>query len=269
MSFAFLLIIFFFGAIIGSFLNVVIFRMGTGRTVGGRSMCMHCGKQLHWHELIPLASFLHLRGKCSECKAKISWQYPAVEAITGILFVCVAFHFSYLLPFNFVLFIYHFIFSAFFWSLALVIAVYDLRHTIIPEPAVWYLLALALVSVVVFNVSNDAVVLRLPNLLELSSGIILALPFFLLWYFSGGRLMGLGDAKLTLGLGTFLGLWQGAASLMISFWMGAIVSLLLLGIKRTQYHLKSEIPFGPFLILGAFIVYLSGVDMSQLIGMFS
>lgn len=74
-----------FGLIVGSFLNVVILRMNTGKTLGGRSMCLSCNKKLEWYELIPLVSFIIQRGRCTKCHSKISWQYPIVEAITAVL----------------------------------------------------------------------------------------------------------------------------------------------------------------------------------------
>ena len=79
----FLILFFIFGTLIGSFLNVVIFRLNTGKGVGGRSMCMNCGKTLHAHELVPVLSYIFQLGKCRGCKTKISIQYPVVEAITG------------------------------------------------------------------------------------------------------------------------------------------------------------------------------------------
>ena len=72
---------FIFGTILGSFLNVVILRHNSGMTTGGRSMCFSCGKTLHWHELLPVVSYVMLRGKCSQCKSGISLQYPVVEPV--------------------------------------------------------------------------------------------------------------------------------------------------------------------------------------------
>jgi leader peptidase (prepilin peptidase)/N-methyltransferase len=256
------LIIFFFGTIIGSFLNVVAYRYNTGKTLGGRSMCFTCGKTLHWHELVPIASYIVQRGKCRGCKARISAQYPIVEALTGLMFALLYARFLYLLPANTLLFTILFTYAAIMWSLALVIAVYDIRHTIIPERLVWLLAALSFISVFIF--SGDALVLHLPSVFDAAAGIILAIPFALLWYFSGGRLMGLGDAKLIVGLGYMMSLARGIAALTISFWIGAVVSLLLLVLIKGRYTMKSEVPFGPFLVLGFFIVYLLGINFFDL-----
>src|SRR5688572_16941297 len=82
-------ILFVFGAVVGSFLNVVGLRWGTGRGVGGRSECPRCGKVLNWAELVPVISFLILRARCRHCLAPISWQYPIVEILTGLVFVTI------------------------------------------------------------------------------------------------------------------------------------------------------------------------------------
>lgn len=261
-----MLIVFFFGAIIGSFLNVVAYRFNTGKTLGGRSMCFSCGKTLHWHELIPLASYVLQRGKCRGCRSHISMQYPLVEAITGFAFVCIFVRFAHLLPDNIALFSIHFLYAAIIWSIALVIAVYDIRHTIIPEKLAWLLGALSFLGIFIFL--GDSLVLRLPSVFEVAAGVILAAPFALLWYFSGGRLMGLGDAKLVVGLGYTVALSSGIAALIISFWIGAVVSLLLLALARTRYTMKSEIPFGPFLVFGFFIVYLTGITLFDIASIF-
>ena len=99
----FLILLFVFGLIIGSFLNVVIFRFNTRRSffsaLGGRSGCMTCQNQLLWYELLPVFSFLGLRGRCRNCKTKISIQYPLVEILTGFLFVAVFLRFQSLVFF--------------------------------------------------------------------------------------------------------------------------------------------------------------------------
>src|SRR3990167_1067279 len=119
--------LFVLGAIVGSFLNVVglrwdLLRHGGGlSTLGGRSSCPSCRKVLEWYELIPIFSFLILRGRCLSCGGKISWQYPIVELWTGLIFVTVSYIF---IP---VFFVY------------IVITIYDLRHKIIPNPFLYSL----------------------------------------------------------------------------------------------------------------------------------
>ena len=131
------------GAIIGSFLNVVVLRYNTGQSVEGRSACPVCGKPLHWYELIPVLSFVFLRGRCSECRTRISWQYPAVEFGTALLFF-----FSYQKSIGVSgltgASIAMFAFYAVAWSLLIVMAAYDLRHKILPDGLTLAFAALAL-----------------------------------------------------------------------------------------------------------------------------
>ncbi len=148
------IVVFFLGAIIGSFLNVVVLRMNTGRTLKGRSMCFSCGKTLHAHELVPIASFLVQKGKCTKCGARISWQYPIVEALTGLVFAVLALKFMYLLPVNVELFLVFLTFSVFIFSVWIAISVYDIRHTIVPNNLVWGVNGVILASL--FFLRGDA-----------------------------------------------------------------------------------------------------------------
>ena len=126
--------VFLLGTIIGSFLNVVIYRFNTGKTiVKGRSICMTCNRELRWYELIPLFSFLIQKGKCRRCAIKISHQYPLVEFLTGIIFVLIAHRFLSILYVSLGLYLFFLIFFVFIFSLLIVISVYDLRHKIIPD----------------------------------------------------------------------------------------------------------------------------------------
>lgn len=137
MTISIILGLFFFllGTIIGSFLNVVALRYNTGRTLGGRSSCYSCNKILSALELVPLFSFIFLGGRCKSCKSKISWQYPLVEFITGLIFLGLYFSLSlhtlyFILPPYFIpIFIYY----AIIFCLLIVISIYDLRHKIIPD----------------------------------------------------------------------------------------------------------------------------------------
>lgn len=252
-------IIFALGLLIGSFLNVVIYRMNTGRSVvHGRSSCARCSRTLAWYELVPVFSFLALRGKCRTCKLDISFQYPLVELVTGIIFVILYSKIVVLGGFGLVAWLV-FLFAAAVSSILVVITVYDLRHKIIPDMAVYPFILLSLVSIVWkgFMVPGFAISTAL------FQGCVVALPFFLLWYFSKGKLMGFGDVKLALGIGWLTGLALGVSVFVLSFWVGGIAGLFLIGLTK-RYGMKSEVPFGPFLVIGLFIVMVWGVTIQSL-----
>ncbi len=264
------IIVFIFGSIIGSFLNVVILRFRTGRTLGGRSACMTCAKTLYWYELVPIGSFLSQRGKCGGCRAPISWQYPVVEAVTGFLFVALSWRFEYLLPENPLLFAILFSYFALITSLLIVMSVYDIKHKILPDQLVFIFASITLLGM--FFIKGDAIVLHFPSYTQFLAGIILPMPFSFLWHISKGKWMGLGDAKLMIGIGFLLGMSSGIAALMLSFWIGAIVSILLMLLApyfgKKGLTFKTALPFGPFLALGTLIVFLSGIDLSSITGIF-
>ncbi|HEY4510787.1 MAG TPA: prepilin peptidase, partial [Candidatus Paceibacterota bacterium] len=117
--------LFIFGTIIGSFLNAALFRFNTGRTLSGRSSCVSCGETLSPRDLVPLLSFLFLRGRCRSCKSRISPQYPLVEFAAGIL----ATQCYRLFPDDALFFTLSFL----SWMVLLFIMVYDMRHKIIPD----------------------------------------------------------------------------------------------------------------------------------------
>ncbi|MDB5255142.1 MAG: prepilin peptidase [Candidatus Nomurabacteria bacterium] len=248
--------IFLFGLIIGSFLNVVILRLNTGRSVAqGRSKCARCNNPLSWYELIPVFSFLGLRGKCKSCKDPISFQYPLVELVTAITFTII--YTNVILGYGFTtLAAIVFVFSIIVASLLIVIFAYDIRHMIIPDTTVYLFIAMALLSIAwrTFTIPDFSAGIAIFN------GVLVALPFFLLWAISKGKAMGFGDVKLALGIGWLLGLVGGFSALLFSFWIGGIVALFILGLSR-KYSMRSEIPFAPFLILGTFIVGVWGITI--------
>src|SRR3989344_8987856 len=127
------IIFFVFGLIIGSFLNVVIIRLNTDKSFSGRSGCMACQNKLSWYELIPLFSFFVLKGRCRNCKSKISVQYPVVELISGIIFASLFLKFENVFYINTLAFSISYAYYVTMFSILLIIAVYDLRHKIIPD----------------------------------------------------------------------------------------------------------------------------------------
>lgn len=261
--------IFLLGTIIGSFLNVVIFRFNTGKTiVTGKSICMNCNRDLRWYELIPVLSFLIQSGKCRRCASKISHQYPLVEIVTGLVFALVAFKFLSVLYVSYGLYIFLVILFVFIFSLLIIISVYDLRHKIIPDKLVYVFIFISFLSIFV-DYSGIGSFITLPSFVSLISGPILAIPFVLLWLFSKGRLMGLGDGKLVLGIGWMFGLASGICTIILSFWIGTLISIPLMILSKRKMNMKTEIPFGPFLIISTFITFLFSLDIFSLVKLFS
>ncbi len=262
-----------FGAIIGSFLNVVALRFNTGKSINGRSACFVCRQPLQWYELVPVFSFIFLKGKCKTCEAKISAQYPLVEASTAFIFALIAVtETSWFSVVNQLV-----LFNLFFYwiiaSILTVIAIYDFKHKIIPDSLSFVFAALSLIRLFVLYGSQ---LFHMPLLLDLLAGPILFVPFYLLWVVSKGAWMGLGDAKLAVGIGFLLGLAQGISAVISAFWIGSAVMILVIVAQHIHHHfkrlihkktpahdltLKSEIPFAPFLIVGILVAYLFHLDI--------
>ena len=247
------LIIFLFGLTVGSFLNCIIFRLETNQSfLIGRSFCPNCKHILGWQDLTPIFSFLILKGKCRYCQKPISWQYPLVEISTAVLFVAV---FN---PQNFLLSAFYFLLS----SLLIIIFVYDLKHYIIPDtiiyPAIIITFFYKLFRFLEFENWNLFGIWNLEfGILKPILSAVLASGFFLIIVLvSRGKWMGIGDIKLAAFMGLFLGFPNILFALFSSFFIGAIIGIgLIISGKKT---LKSEIPFGPFLVTGTFLSLFFG-----------
>jgi leader peptidase (prepilin peptidase)/N-methyltransferase len=256
MAFIFGLFAFIFGAIIGSFLNVVSLRWNTGMGVNGRSKCFSCGKGLVWHELIPILSFAAQKGRCKKCRSKISWQYPIVEFISGAIFVLIFVKFPPLDIASAITTVLYLFISA----LLIVITVYDIRHKIIPDSLSYAFAIIAFASSFFGGVS----LFHIPLLINLLAGPLCAAPFVILWVVSRGRWMGLGDAKLMLGIGWTLGFVAAVSSMVLAFWIGAVVSVAWMLVTFKKVKGNYEIPFAPYLILGMYVVLFFGVSVIDL-----
>lgn len=232
------LFIFVFGLLIGSFLNCFIWRIYKEETILGRSYCPKCKKQLKWFENIPVFSFIFLKGRCSSCRKKISWQYPVVELLTGFLFL-LAFHFSLDSEF----FILSLFFKLFFVSLMVIIFVFDLRWFLIPVQVLIF-------SSIIFFFLNLYFGFSLWQILL--STLIGASFFGIQYVLTRGRGLGEGD----IWLGAFLGLaFPSLANLtlllFLTYLIGGLVAIFLIifGFKK----IGSKIPLGIFLSTAAII----------------
>lgn len=250
--------IFYFGAILGSFLNVVSIRYGKEDFVSKRSKCLHCGRRLGVNNLFPIFSFIFQKGRCSYCNSIISFRYPLVEIVVGLLFLISFIQFS-----NFSLLYIIFLWAVF--SVMTVISLYDFDNKLIPDIFSVILFAFSFFSIF-FDFSES--IFYTPNILDLTSGFIVALPLFLLWLVSGGRWIGLADSKLVLPFGFILGIAGGLSAVVIGFWVGAVWSLLLIFISKYNLSaklkgitIKSEVPFAPFLIVGFLITLFFNINL--------
>jgi len=242
-----LLFLFIIGLSIGSFLNVLINRLPNDEGIWGRSYCDNCKKQLKPMDLVPIFSYLALKGKCRYCEKKINVQYPIVELLTGILFVVA---FIYLPALSLTVKILQLALI----SALIVIFFADLKYHIIPDQM---LIAAGLVGLIIFAFQDNNFSMILFRFVE---GLLVAIPIYLIYAISSGRAMGFGDVKLAYVLGLIFGVQKGLAALYIAFVVGAIVGLYLILSKKKK--LKSKIAFGPFIILGSFLVLF--IDKTKL-----
>ncbi len=281
---------FLIGAAVGSFINVLVLRLapekaeaeGTSlsKAVSGRSFCDSCKKTLRWFELIPVFSFIWQKGRCLRCRKRISWQYPIVELLAGIVFVLI---FWKLVQFPFLkitLGSFGFYAFVFLWwliaSVMLAISVFDFKYYLIPDFLLYFLIGFGLilnifyffVKVSAFNTGpnfSGSLVYLLGSdtwFLRLGLGVVFAVVTIGLAYLmSFGKGMGFGDIILAFGLALVFG-WPDILALMLfSFVIGTIASLTLIYLKKRT--MKDIVPFAPFLGLGFMTLFLFGDKIVQ------
>jgi len=250
--------VFLFGLMVGSFLNVCIWRIpAEEQVVKGRSHCRSCGKQIAAYDNIPLVSWVLLGGKCRRCKAPISWSYPAVELATGLLFAAVLARFGW----TNVGFVY-----AVFGAALIVLSVIDLREMILPDEIT--LPGISLGVIVSFFVPElHGAAARWGGLWAgvigalAGSGVIYGIGWVGTKLFrrklkaiGEEEAMGFGDVKLMAMVGSVIGLWKVLlVSLILAPMSGAVIGLAIKA--RTKQEI---IPFGPFLVAGTLVAVFSG-----------
>lgn len=230
-------IIFLFGIVIGSFLNVCIYRIPKKEDiVKTSSHCMSCGYHLKWYDMIPLLSFLALRGKCRKCGAKLSVQYPLIEAANGILYVCIVWTGGIGID------------SLLYCLLAsalLVLSVIDFRTYEIPFGINLFILALGLV-----RAATD-----FSNILNyLAGSLAVSIVLAVLYYATGGRAIGGGDVKLMAVCGLLLG-WK---LIIMAFLLGCVLGAVIHVIRMKVSGEGHVLAMGPYLSMGVLIAALWG-----------
>lgn len=228
--------IFYFGAMIGSFLNALIYRLPRDIPVSlPRSKCTSCQKLIYWYENIPIFSYVFLRGKCSKCKSKISIRYPLVEILLGVCSLLL--YPSDITEMNLILYIFNLTVVASFVVHFLV----DVEHQILPNEVTLYLLIIFILHGIFFSTPLNMIL-----------GLIIGggVPAFVTWVFyklKGQIGLGFGDIKLYGTLGIFLGPYGVIQNIFLSCMLGAFVSLFLIAIKVANKNTK--LAFGPYIIV--------------------
>lgn len=245
------------GLVLGSFVNAFAWRLHENKNwINGRSECPVCHHKLAAKDLVPVLSWLWLRGKCRYCKQKISIQYPLVELLTAGLFV-----FSYYFwPLNLHgIGLFQFVLWLIFLAGFIALAIYDLRWHMLPNKIVYPLIILAVIQVIIASIWDKSA----NELLSVLWGVIvLGGGFYVIFQISGGKWIGGGDVKF----GALLGLIVGGplASLLLLFiasCCGSLYAIPLVISGRTRR--KTQVPFGPFLIIGAVVVRLFGASIIE------
>jgi Type IV leader peptidase family./Bacterial Peptidase A24 N-terminal domain. len=239
------LLVFIFGTIIGSFLNVVIYRVPRNESiVYPQSHCTKCKSELKPYDLVPILSYMILKGRCRYCDDKISIRYPIVEIITGLIYLILFIYFGISIKS---------LSYAFLASLLIVITFIDIEHKIIPNKIILIgLIVGAVFRVLMFNYGVWDYIVGF----FLGGGVLLLISLL-----SGGG-MGGGDIKLMALIGLFVGWKLTISTLFIAVLLGAVGGILLIVLKiKTR---KDYIPFGPYISVACIISILYGYDLLNL-----
>lgn len=242
-KFLIFIFVFAFGTIIGSFLNVIIYRLPRDMSVVfPSSHCTKCGHKLRWYENIPIISYILLKGKCNKCKTSISLRYPIVEILTGLFasFAYLKWGISTDFAFNFV-----------FLVLVIVISFIDLDFKIIPDE----LNLIGFLSGLIYSIiRTDFSIIDALLGSFVGAGFLFTIAYLYL-KFRGIEGLGMGDVKLLAFFGSYLGWFGSLFVIFVGSVLGVIFGLTLAYLYRTKDKTKFEIPFGPYLSIAG-ILYL-------------
>lgn len=281
---------FVIGTVLGSFTKVLADRSISSKSLWGRSYCPSCKQKLSWYDLIPILSYLNLRGRCRNCSKKISIEYLLIEVLMGVLIAGVFLKIDSLVipdligdPYKSVASIFNIIFESFFVTILVAVAITDIKKTLIPDvimlPAIiiaflaqlafsifkigylYYYLSQSLVGKLLLPPHSDyflrhVFLISLPFLEAVLIGLLIAGFFMALILITKGKGMGGGDVKLGAFMGLGLGFPNALLAVILAFIIGAVFALGMIFLKRK--HFGENIPFGPFLVLGSLIAQFFG-----------
>jgi leader peptidase (prepilin peptidase)/N-methyltransferase len=244
-------LLFLFGITIGSFLNVVIYRIPNGGSLNGRSHCPKCDNQIRGYDNIPVLSWIFLRGKCRDCKESISIRYPLIELATGIFWLVLGVSFGYdpILPLLLIL-----------AAATIALTMIDFDTMTLPNVITYPIFILTAIYLPILAWLTDS----WDNLVSAGLGSAIYFVFFFgLWFITGGKGLGFGDVKLAPTLGALIGwfsLHGTVVGIMGAFIFGGIPAgiIMAMGIIKKG----TQIPFGPMLMLGAWVAVFFGESLS-------
>jgi len=238
------------GLLIGSFINCLAWRLYKEETIFGRSHCLKCLKQIDWFDNIPVLSFILLRGKCRHCSKKISWQYPLVELITGILFYIAFLHFGetpLVLLKSFVII-----------AILVLVFIFDFRWYLIPVSSlIWGGVVIIILGGLTYSGNLGAYIFAL--IMAMAAAFLF---FGAQYLFTHGKGLGEGDIWLGIFLGaTFVNFRELIVAILGAYFIGSIVGVYLLATKRK--HWSSKLPLGVFLTTAAIISLFWGAQIAS------
>lgn len=231
---------FILGAILGSFVKAITDRSLTNKSFLGRSYCELCKKTLTPQDLVPVLSYLFLKGKCRYCKKRISQEYLVVEVVTGFLVTAI-----FWISWPDLLLSLH---QTFFVTVLVIIFLTDLKEMFIPDRVI--------IPALIIGILIKLLLLPHQLVPSVISGFLIGLFFLILVVITKGQGMGGGDIKLGAFIGLSLGFPSGFLAIMLGFLTGAIFGIL--AIMRGKKGFKDTVPFGPFLVLGSLITIFWG-----------
>lgn len=249
-----LILFFIIGTVLGSFYNVVGYRLPKEESVLNpkHSYCTHCNKRLKWYELIPALSYFIQGGKCRYCKNKISFFYPVIEILTGLLFAVSFYSFGYS---------YELIISLTLSSLFCIVIVSDINYLIIPDEV-------TLISVIIITIVQFLIGGLKGGLEAIGSGILLFIIMYLIMLLGNFMFkkesLGGADIKLMFVAGVLLGPLIGLLVIFLSSVIALPVSLIIYLVDR-----DNVIPFGPFIVAAMLILFLLKIDLNMFLSLFS